>query len=351
MTEKTEQPTPKKLRDARNDGQVAHSKEVVSGFLLVAFVAFFMVFSEFFFDQFTRMMTLPSALYGMPFDKALSMLSEQLFDIAIAILVPIISLVVLVGIGANVMQVGFLMSFKSITPNLNKINPAEGIKKIFSKKSLFEVLKSIVKIVFLGILIWIVLAKNLEDLFKLPECGIDCVWPFFTSVFKSLMIYSCVAFIIVAAIDFTFQKSQHIKQLMMSRDEVEREFKETEGNPEIKSKRKQLHKEMLNEEIKPRVENSSAIIVNPTHVAVGIFYKKDIVDLPVITVMGTDAQALRIKSIAKDADIPIIENIPLARGLLAACDVEDYIPSEFIQPVAEVLKWVKNLELANNPEV
>ncbi len=344
MSEKTEQPTPKKLRDARKDGQVAHSKEVVSAVLMIVIFVFLWVFSDFYMEQFEVLILLPTRFYDVPFGQALALITDSVIDIMVAILLPFIAMVIFTAIIANVGQVGLLFSFKSITPDIKKINPAEGAKKIFAKKNLFEVLKSIVKILFLGTLIYLIIEGNINDFGKIPGCGIDCLTPFVGGLFFDLMVYSGVAFFIVAAIDYFFQKSQHIKQLMMSKDEVQREYKEMEGDPQIKGKRKQLHKELLNSDIKPRVKASSAIVVNPTHVAVGIYYEKGKVDLPLITIMGTDDTAQYIKKIARENDIPIMENIPLARGLLAAAEVDEYIPSEFIQPVAEVLKWLRSLE-------
>ena len=343
MSEKTEKPTPKKLRDAREKGQVAQSKEVVSALLVCGFFALFVAMSDFYIRHFVAMIAALDMIYELPFRAALKMLSNELFDHGIAMLTPIIIFVMITAIVANVGQFGFLISFESIKPEFKKINPAEGIKKIVSKKSLIEVLKSIVKIIFLGCFIYYLLTDNLRDFAKIPHCGIDCLMPLVGSMFIQLFIYCALAFIIIAVFDFYFQKSQHIKQLMMSMDEIQREFKESEGDPEIKGKRKQLHKELMEEEVKPRVKTSTAVITNPTHVAVAIYYEKGVTPLPLVTAMGTDDNAQQMKKWAREADVPIMENIPLARGLLAKAEIDNYIPSDFIAPVVEVLKWVEQL--------
>ena len=344
MSEKTEQPTPKKIRDARNKGQVAQSKEVVSALLMCGIFALFVAMSDFYVKHFVAMIDVTSNIYELPFRAAFKMILNELFDHAIAMLTPIILFVVLTAIIANVAQFGFLISFESIKPEFKKINPAEGVKKIVSKKSLIEVLKSIVKIAFLGFLIFKLLTENMTDFVKIPHCGINCLMPLVGSVFIQLFIYSAFAFIIIAVFDFYFQKSQHIKQLMMSMDEIQREYKESEGDPEIKGKRKQMHKELMEEEVKPRVKSSTAVITNPTHVAVAIYYEKGVTPLPLVTVMGTDDSAQQIKRWARQADVPIMENIPLARGLLAQATIDNYIPSQYIESVVEVLKWVEQLK-------
>ncbi|WDE08641.1 type III secretion system export apparatus subunit SctU [Thalassomonas viridans] len=344
MSEKTEKPTPKKIRDARKKGQVAQSKEVVSALLMCGVFILLIVMSDYYLEHFIAMFDAVSNIYDLPFRAALKVLMTDMFEHFVALLAPLVLLVVVVAIAASVGQFGFLISFESIKPEFKKINPVEGVKKIVSKKSLVEVLKSIVKIAFLGFLIYHLLTESMDDFVKLPHCGVGCLLPTVGSVFIQLFIYSAIAFIVIAVADFYFQKSQHTKQLMMSMDEIKREYKESEGDPEIKGKRKELHKEMLEEEIKPRVKNSTAVITNPTHVAVGIYYEKGVTPLPLVTVMGTDERAQRIKKLAHLADVPMMENVPLARGLLAQAEVDNYIPSEYIEPIVEVLKWVEQLK-------
>lgn len=344
MSEKTEQPTPKKIRDAREKGQVAQSKEVVSSLLLIAIFAFFWGMSDFYISKFKDLLLLMDQIYHVDFRKALGDMTTAILIIGVKMVLPILALVFFVTIVSTMAQIGPLISFESIKPDIKKINPVEGAKKIFSKKSLFEVLKSTIKIVFLGGLIYYLIVSHINDFLEIPSCGMTCALPFVGAIMLKLFLYSSMVFLIIAAADFIFQKAQHTKQLMMSKDEVIREYKETEGDPQIKGKRKQIHQEMLNDEIKPRVKASSAIVTNPTHVAVGIYYEKGEVDLPVVTIMDTDERAQMIKKIAKEEGIPIMENIPLARGLLAAADVNEYIPSEFIKPVVEVLKWVEKIK-------
>lgn len=343
MSEKTEKPTPKKIRDARQKGQVAQSKEIVSASLLAAIFLFFWAMSDFYLSNFQALVELINSIWGVEFRSAMENMLQGVFWLSVKMVAPIVILVFFIAIISNISQVGPLLSFESVKPDIKKINPVEGAKKLFSKKSLFEVLKSIIKILLLGGIIFYLITSHINDFMQVPACGIGCFLPFIGSIMFKLILSATVTFSIIAVVDFIFQKAQHTKQLMMSKDEVIREYKETEGDPQIKGKRKQIHQEMLNEEIKPRVKSSTAIVVNPTHVAVGIYYEKGIVDLPVITLMETDAKAKMIKKIAREEGIPIMENIPLARGLLANAEVDRFIPSDFIQPIVEVLKWVEGL--------
>lgn len=162
-----------------------------------------------------------------------------------------------------------------------------------------------------------------------------------------IMAYTAVAYIIVGAFDFAFQRFNHTKQLMMTKDEVKREHKDSEGNPEIKGKRKQLHQEMMQSGIAENTRKSSVVVTNPTHVAVALYYQKDETPLPMVMAKGEDLLAKRIMRIAEEEGIPIMRNVPLARALNERVEVEQYVPSDLLEPVAEVLRWVQGLDGGN----
>ncbi|OUS27697.1 EscU/YscU/HrcU family type III secretion system export apparatus switch protein [Gammaproteobacteria bacterium 45_16_T64] len=344
MSEKTEQPTAKKLREAREKGQVAHSKEVVSTALLASVYALFFANSDYFLSQLLEIITLPSLYYDLPFSDALKKIVEGIIGKSLNILTPIVILVIIVGVVSNVVQVGPLLAFESIKMDIKKINPAEGAKKIFAMKNLVELIKSIFKIGFLSSLVYWVIHSNLYDIIKLPYCGSSCLPSLVGHLMAQIAIVSVIAFLIVAVADFVFQKHDHIKKLKMTIDEVKREYKDSEGNPEIKSQRKQIHREMLEGGMIDDVKRSSVIVTNPTHFAIGIQYDGDTRTLPIVCVKSTNQLAQRVKKIAAEAGIPMIENVPLARALYAQAELDNYIPSEFIEPVADVLKWVAQLD-------
>ena len=348
MSEKTEQPTPKKLRDARKDGQVAQSKEVVSAATLITISSVIMGLFDHIVTTLQEIMLLPSQLYEISFDKALEIMASASMSALVELILPILAVTFITGIAANVIQVGPMMSAKSIKPELKKINPVSGLKKIFAVKNLVEFVKSVLKIALLSALIYIAMIKYLPDLLNLGTCGTSCILPLLGVMLQELITYTAAAFLVIAAFDYFFQKSQHIKQLKMSMEEIKKEYKESEGDPQIKGQRKQLHKEILSGPAPEKVKKSSVIIANPTHVAIGLYYDKDKTPLPIITIKGTDNNAQDIKKMARESNIPILENRPLARALLAAGEIDQYIPPEFIESVAEVLLWVQGL--AEAPE-
>ncbi|MGV8939893.1 MAG: type III secretion system export apparatus subunit SctU [Allorhizobium sp.] len=338
--EKTELPTPKKERDAREKGQVARSQEVVTTVSLMATVAY--VWAAWgsitaavirMFDQMAFLATgdfeanaLPAVIYA--------------FRESAMLLLPVLGVVILSGIAANYAQFGSLFSFESITPNLEKISPGAGFKRLFSMKSLVELLKSILKIVFLSILLYYVVRDAIGPFVNSLYCGLSCIASITTSILFQTLIYSALAFIIVAAADFAYQKHTHTKSLMMSKDEIKREYKESEGDPEIKGKRKQLAHELAMGDGGTAARKGTAVVVNPTHFAVVIDYRPGETPLPVVTAKGRNAQAHHIRSEAEKAGVPIFRNVPLARALFADADLYEPIPDDLFDAVAEVLAWV-----------
>jgi len=346
LSEKTEQPTPKKLRDARKKGQVASSKEVASAALILSVFAYLWVLSDFFYLKLKQLILLPTTLVAQQadFHHSLKELLYGSFMLMVQLLLPLLVLVVLVAILAYFFQYGLLFAFESLKPDLKKLNPAQGIKKIFSVKNLFEFLKSIIKIVFLSILLYLVIRNSLIDLLKIPNCGLDCIPPVLGTLLEHLAINAAIAFIIIAAFDYGFQKFQFIKQLKMTKDEVKREYKEMEGNPEIKGKRRQLHQELMSQNMVNSVKRATVVVTNPTRIAIALEYTEGETPLPVVRAKGENLIAKRIIEIAQAEGIPIMENIPLARALHEQSSVDRYIPVDLIEAVAEVLRWVEQVK-------
>lgn len=344
MSEKTEQPTPKKLRDARKKGQVAKSKEIPSAVILIGLFAMIWIFWGFFLDQLTELISLPPTYYDQPFDEALPSLIAAASNKLVALSLPAIGIAFVLAIAANFFQVGVLFAFESLKPDLNKLNPAQGIKKIFSMDNLIELIKSIVKTAFLTVLLYMVIKSALDALVKIPHLGLHSVQTVLGAILKQVAIYTSIAYLIVAAVDYFLQKRQHIKKLKMTKDEVKREFKESEGDPMIKGKRKQLHKELVMNDAVERTRKSSVLVTNPHEIAVAILYDEEKTKLPVVLTKGQDILARRMIEVAHEEGIPVMQNIPLAHDLYDQAAVDHFIPSDLIQPVAEVLRWVQQLK-------
>lgn len=344
MAEKTEQPTPKKLRDARKKGQVASSKEVVSATVVLSVMAWLWMLSDFYLFKFQQLMLLPADFTGAEFHYGLQQVVNGGFIILLQLVIPLLAMVVLVVILAHFFQFGLLFSAESIKPSLKKLNPLNAIKKIVSIKNLMELIKSFVKIIFLSILMYLVIRLSFRDLVEIPVCGENCILPILGLLLEQIMLNAAVVFIIIAALDLVFQRYQHTKQLRMSKDEVKQEYKEMEGDPMIKSKRRHLHQELLNESITQSVKKATVIVTNPTHIAVAIEYRDGETPLPIVRAKGQNLIAKRIVEIAKQEGIPIMQNVPLARALHEQSEVDRYIPSDLIEAVAEVLRWVEQVE-------
>jgi type III secretion protein U len=344
VSEKTEPPTQKKQREAREKGQVVKSRDLVQAVLFVALLGILLGYIGSYTDMMGRLFVLPADLYALPFPVALRAFGLAAIDVAFAVCGPVIGVTILAAVAGNVVQTGFLLAPKALKPSLSKISPASQLKNMFSVKSLVELAKSAVKVVGLTLILYLVVKGGLRDLLYSPTCGLDCVLGVAGRMTDQVVIVSGVVFLIVAAADYFFQRSQTMKELRMSKEEVKREYKEMEGDPLIKNKRKHLHQEMMMEDTRQRVRKASVLVTNPTEIAVALQYDSEKTPLPVVVAKGEGALARRMIQIAREEGIPILQNIPLARSLHADAPVDQYIPSSLIEPVAEVLRWVNDLK-------
>lgn len=342
--EKTEQPTSKKLRDARQKGQVAQSKDVSSTAMLIVLLAFLFIGGKWIYEKIQELVALPGTLVDQPFEEALGRLIDATIDVIMVITLPIAGIVIVFGVLVNYIQIGPLFVMEPLKPELKKLNPVEKAKQIFSMKNLIEFLKSSFKVVFLGILIYLVIRSEIPNLVELPYVGIQGAVTMLVQILFRLAMFTCAAYVIVAAFDLFFQRWQHNKQLMMTKDEVKREYKEMEGDPVIKGKRKQLHQEMAMSGAVDQAKKATVLVTNPTHRAIAIYYKEGDTKLPMIMAKGEGVLAKRMMEAAKEAGVPIMQNVPLATDLWEHGDVEQYIPVELIEPIAEVLRWVRELQ-------
>lgn len=343
MSEKTEQPTPKKLKKAREDGQVAHSKDFTQTVLILALFGYMLADASGIVRRLGEMILLPAGVLQMRFEDAVNAVATQLVRDAIALMLPFLLIVIGLGLFVEMLQTGMLIAIKSLMPSGKKLNVANNIKNIFSKKNLVEFLKSNVKIAVLSAIVWNVLRGELATLLTLPQAGIVGVGVALGIMLKSMMVQVAVGYAIIAAFDFVWQRHNHTKQLMMSKDEVKREYKEAEGDPHIKHQRKHIHQEMLQEGAVSKAREASVVVTNPTHLAIAIQYEKDKTPLPVVLAKGEGAVAERMMQAAREAGVPVLQNIPLAWALMEQAQVDQFIPSELIEPVAQVLRMVQRI--------
>lgn len=343
MSEKTEYPTGKKLRKAREEGQVAHSKDFTQTVLVLAIFGYLLGNSEGIIKSFGQMMLLPASVYGMQFDDAVNVVATQLVREAIAVVLPFVGIVIGLGLFVEMFQTGMLISFKSLMPSGKKLNIANNVKNVVSMKNLVEFLKSNLKIVFLSALIYFLLRDAIPTLMTLPQAGLEGVGVAMAMLLKAMIVNVAVGYAIIAAADFAWQKHQHIKGLMMSKEEVKQEYKEAEGDPHIKHQRKHIHQEMLQEGAVHATRKASVVVTNPTHLAVAIRYDKETTPLPVVVAKGEGWLAARMVEAAREEGIPVLQNIPLARALTDTAPLDQYIPSELVEAVAQVLRLVQEM--------
>ena len=344
MSEKTEQPTSKKLRDAREEGQVAKSQEIPAVATTGALFAVLFAGWGFFYNTLTDLFSIPLRVMNRPFDEIFyPTLMAVLIDIA-KIVLPVVGVVMVMGLVFNMAQVGVLITPKAIIPKLSNLSPKQWFKKVFSIKGLVEFIKSIIKVVVIGVVVWYTVKDRLTALQGIPRVGLGGVYSAVGGLLWDIAVAVIGAMVVIAALDYLFQRWQHTKQLMMSKDEVKREYKEMEGNAEVKSMRKQLHQELLSSAAADNTRKASVLVTNPTRLAIAIYYEEDETPLPIVLAKGEGPTAQRMVQAAKEEGIPIMQNIPLARSLFADAQESAYIPGDLVRPVAEVLRWAKSLK-------
>lgn len=342
--DKTEQPTSKKRSDAKKKGQVGRSTEMSTAFVLLVGFFIIKVLWENIYMSIASYTTYVFLHLNQPVD------TENVIRIFIGIMellartaLPIMLAIMLVGLAINLFQVGLNFSTEAIGVKLDKLNPINGFGRIFSKRSLMEMLKSLLKIIIIGYFIYTYLV---DQLMAMPQF---IYYDLGTSLAQISKIVFNMAFEVIAVImvlgflDFGYQKWQTTQDLKMSKQEVKDEMKQSEGDPQIKGKIKQKQRQMAMSRMMQEVPKADVIITNPTHFAVALQYHKGMV-APLIVAKGQDLVAQKIKGLAREAKVPIVENRPLARALYASADIGDAVPSELYQAVAEVLAYVYRLK-------
>ena len=350
--EKTEPATQKKLSDARKKGQVAKSREITNGLELLALflILKFWVghmgvqFLEIFQAMYNRIPdvtvywknTLPEQDIGIVF-------RQMLLDVLL-IIAPILLIGYLIAFVTDVAQVKWRPSLEPMKPKFSKLNPISGFKKIFSVNALVELVKSIAKIGLIGYICYTYLKDKWPILFNLYDVTLMQALQLAASTVTDLGIRIAVFYMLIAFADFAYQKIKFANDMKMTKQEVKEEFKQQEGDPQVKGKIRQKMRETSMRRMMQSLPQADVVITNPTHYAVAIKYDPEVADAPLVIAKGEDYLAARIKEVAKENKIEIVENKPLARMLYANVDVGQAVPPELYQAVAEVLAFVYQLQ-------
>lgn len=348
--EKTEPATAKKRQDARKKGQVAKSMDLPAAFILLfSFLAFLMfggymkekiikIFRNVYENQLTMDITAANV----------QVLFVDLVKEGLIILAPIFILVVLVAFIGNYAQIGFMFIGEPLMMKFNKINPIEGFKRIFSLRTVMDFLKSTLKMLIIGYVVYTTLMGEKAKLLGLGHAPLESTFSFIASVTLKLGIKIGAILIVLAIFDFIYQKYEHEKSLKMSKQDIKDEYKKSEGDPLIKGKIRAKQRQMAMQRMMQEVPKADVIITNPTHFAVALKYDSNNMQAPTVIAKGADYVALKIKEVAKKNGIMTMENKPLARAIFAQVEIGESIPAELFQAVAEVLAYVYKVKGKTN---
>jgi flagellar biosynthetic protein FlhB len=346
--QKTEEPTPKKLQEARKKGEVAQSQEVKTWFMLAAGTAVVAGAGS----TITRGVRDPlvgflSRIHEIDTEQvgALKVLNSLIMDIFLVLLIPF-GIFIFAALVGNYIQHGGLLTFEKLKPSLNKINPINGAKKFVSSKVPVDLSKTIAKLFALAIVVYAVAAPEWSRLDTIMFLSPLEILSLLHILAVKVMLGVMILMTIIAAIDFSYQKYQHNKKLKMTKQEVKDENKQTDGDPKVKSRLRQIRMERHVQRMMSNVPRADVVITNPTHFAVALEYKHGTMDVPVVVAKGADEVAMRIRALAEEHGIPMIENPPLARALFASVEIDDEVPPDHYKAVATVITYIMKLRKA-----
>jgi len=345
-SEKSEEPTEKKLKDARDKGQIPRSKELTTVLMTLSAAVFFLFYGSVMMEGFVTLAT-----NGLSFDRNVAFDTQKLFDLITALLIeaiylitPFILVMVLIALISPVLLGGWSFSVKALAPKASKLNPVAGIKRMFSAKALLELFKALAKFTLVISMATYFLYFAFDEVLALGVEPLKFALGHSASLIIEAFIFVSLSLLIVAAIDVPFQLWDHNKQLKMTKQEVKEEHKQQEGNPEVKGRIRQVQREMSQRRMMQKVPDADVIITNPTHFAVALKYDPESMQEPLVIAMGSDFMAAQIRTIAKQNDITIVEAPPLARALYYNAEIDRPIPYDLFKAVASVLAYVYQLK-------
>lgn len=340
--EKTEQATPKKKQDARKKGQVAKSADVNTAISLLTIFLSFIFIGAFMRDRILNMMrgTFQDFLLLNLTDQSVHDFFLTMSYQSAIILAPVMGVALVAGVLSNYLQIGFLFSTEAVQMKLNKLDPIQGFKRIYSVRAIVELLKSLLKISFVGFVTFAVLWLDLDKILMLSHISVQQSFVYIAQLTVKMGLFASGALLLLSLLDYLYQRYDHEKNLRMSKQDIKDEYKKSEGDPLIKSKIKQRQREMAMRRMMQDVPTADVVITNPTHYAIALKYDDSKMDAPVVVAMGVDLVAQKIKEIANSHDVMMVENRPLARALYDQVEIGHAVPEEFFQAIAEIIAYV-----------
>lgn len=343
---KTEQPTDRRLEEAVKKGNVAFSREVNNFFIMALLALTIAAFAPSMMKN-ARILLVPflEMGYSLPTDKGGfgKMLSNLMLASVGIVILPLVGCMI-TAISAAFLQNGFILSNEPLQPKLDRISPLAGLKRLFSMRSVVEFLKGLIKITIVGIVAYMSVAPELRHIQQLPNSSTEAMLMYLSKLAVKMTIGVAIAMFFIALIDFAYQKFQYIKSLRMTTQEIKDEYKQSEGDPMIKQRLRRLRQERARNRMMSAVPSADVVITNPTHFAVALSYDQATMKAPTVVAKGQDLIALKIREIAEENDVPVIENPPLARALFASSELEKEIPIVHYEAVAKVISYVYQLK-------
>ena len=344
--EKTEEPTPKKLRDAAEKGQVAFSKEV-NNFLYLLILTMMIIFIIPFMAY--EGIGYLSRFIGMSHDIDVNpsnlndLISSTISEIALIFMIPVV-LAIIAAFASSLLQNGVVFSTETIMPKLEKISVMKGLERMFSMKSLMEFVKGLLKITMIAVVAYLVFRNQLDEIIELSQLTLAGINALIQDIAIQIMAYVTAIVAVIAVIDFSYQKYEFTKSMRMSIKEVKEELKQSEGDPQIKAKLRQIREERAKKRMMSKVPEADVVIRNPTHYAIALEYKQEKMNAPVIVAMGQDNLALTIIEKAEENQVPVVTNRTLAKALYESAELDEEIPLEHYKAVAEIIAYVYKME-------
>ena len=345
--ERTEKATSKKRETARKKGQVAQSKEISSAMILMTALGFFYFAGSWLFGSLSELIAGVYQNIGtLRFTQVsdASAFSLEILYQFLAVLLPFLLPIAVVGFVSNVMQVGFLISTEAMELKFDRLNPISGMKRFVSLKSLVELGKSVIKILFIGSIAYLLVKSDMQQFPILIHQEVGQILVFIGRVALKVCFFVCLAMIVLAVLDYTYQHWQHEQDLKMTKQEVKDEMKQTYGDPKIKARIRGVQMEMARRRMMEAVPEADVVITNPTHLAIALKFDAREMIAPRVLAKGSGHIAQRIREIAAEHQIPLVEEKPLAQALFKMVEIGDYIPAELYRAVAEVLAYVYRLK-------
>ncbi len=344
--ERTEQATPRKLREAREKGQVPKSRELASVAVLLTGLFTLFFGSAYFYHQLTlilRHYLVNAGTFRISVDNISDFGLLAMRQLSFTLL-PLFFLITIAAFISNFLQVGAVLSLDPITPKFSKISPLQGVKRIFSTQSLMELAKSIFKIIVVGWVAYDTVRGELDNLLPLLDQTPSQILTYIGSVSFTIFWKTCLVITFLSVLDYVYQRWDHQKNLKMTKQEVKEEYKQTEGDPHVKSRIKSIQREMARRRMMAEVPQADVVITNPTHLAVALKYEAGSMEAPMVVAKGAGLIAQKIREVARENDVPVVENKPLAQNLFKVVEIGGTVPESLYQAVAEVLAYVYRLK-------